>query len=1067
LSKRFGRRGALNAVGKSSIWQVKIKLGVKEQMTDLKFSKYLRSGYKAGLVASTVSGIIAVASMQAAAAAEPAAGAQAEEEVTELVVTGSRIVRRDMEASSPLMTVDAERFEQTSQMGVETVLNQMTQFTPGQGQFSTQGEIQTSPTASLGIGTANLRGISTNRTLVLVDGRRAQPANAALVVDLNTIPSAAISRVETITGGASSVYGADALAGVVNFVLKDKFQGIAMDLQSGITQEGDAAETRFSALVGMDAAGGRGNVMLGVEWYQRGLAFQRDRDWYVEGWNDPTNQISTFYPSMGGYAVDQNNRPSQAAINAQFPQLPPGTVTVAGTALTNGAIYFNKNGSAFVRTANGAPGFDYSQINREMNGDGYYGLLPQANGTIAQQAMDGTVSSPLKRRSAFGKANVEINDTLTAFVQSNFSRTDVHTYSAGPPPAVGANWAGSIPNDRRAGIPAGLQALLDSRPNPNANWQLNRGLDFVGNFGPSNSSDVYQIMAGLKGSFATNDWTWETYYSSGSTSAVNIYEGLPSVQRWQALVASPNFGKGQTINGASGNYRITCTSGLPIYYGDNSTTSDDCINGILGQYKSITKISQDIVEANLQGGLMNLPAGQLRFAAGASNRKNSFKYSPTNPQNSIYDFPLGIFVSNPTEGRTQVKEVYGELLVPVIKDVNLELGYRLSDYNSKAGTVATWKTLVDWKITDWARFRGGYQVANRAPNIAELYQSETTYFDQGFVGGDPCGVNTNNAWGNVAANPNRLQVQQLCAALIGNNTSSFGAPGSAEANSFLAGQPPNTGINYNSVGNPNLTAEKGKTITAGFVLQEPLGLDGLSASIDYYNIKVTEAIGTFSPIDIYRNCFNSNGTSNPGYTVNDAGGFCSLIVRAATGGAGIINTVYLNTGFINTAGVDLGVNYRKPMPFGGSAYFNNQVTYLDKYVTKVTPDAAPVQWRDTLGQGGQFKYRWNSTLGYNFETANSPSIGLRMRYLPKVNDTTYAQSRTTAVLPVSSYANFDLFGSINLFDKWQLRGGIDNVFYRNPAVVGATPTDSNSNSTNTGYYDVLGRRFYLGVHVEL
>ncbi len=140
------------------------------------------------------------------------------------------------------MTVPEARFEQSAQLSVESVLNEMTQFTPDQTQFSTQGQIQTSPSVSLGIGTAELRGLGTNRTLVLIDGRRAQPANAALVVDLNTIPSAAIERVEVITGGASSTYGADALAGVVNFVLKDHFSGLALDLQGGTTQELDAAK---------------------------------------------------------------------------------------------------------------------------------------------------------------------------------------------------------------------------------------------------------------------------------------------------------------------------------------------------------------------------------------------------------------------------------------------------------------------------------------------------------------------------------------------------------------------------------------------------------------------------------------------------------------------------------------------------------------------------------------------------------------------------------------------------------------------------------------------------------
>jgi iron complex outermembrane recepter protein len=1032
-------------------------------MSGLNFSKYQRSNFKAKkLVSSAVSGIIAVAGMQAALAADEGPSAQAKEEAapTEVVVTGSRIVRHDLDASSPLVTVPAERFEQTSQLSVESVLNQMTQFTPGQTQFSAQGEIQTSPSTSLGIGTANLRGLGTNRTLVLIDGRRAQPANAALVVDLNTIPSAAIERVETITGGASAVYGADALAGVVNFVLKDKFQGLALDLQGGTTQEHDANETRFSALAGTNTANGHGNVMFGVEWYKRGAAYQKDRAFYRDGWNDPNNQITTSFPSMPGFAQTAGNLPSQAAVDSLFPQYAPGTIS------PNTTFYFNKNGTPFVRTPNGAPGFDTSQYYRPDTGDGFYGLLPQKNGTLAQQYEDGAMSSPLQRRSAFAKAHYSLTDQVEVFTQGTFSHTDVNTFSAGPPPAVGGAWGGSIPNDGRTDIPAALQTLLNSRPKPTANWQLNRGMDFLGQFGPTNTSDVYQILAGLRGSFTSNDWTWEAYASSGQTTTSNVYPLLPSVQQWQGLVASPNFGQGVTIPGASGNYQMHCTSGLPIFYGTTDSTTQDCLNAINGDFKSLTKLSQNVIEADLQGGLMKLPAGQLRFALGADYRTNGFEYNPSNPQASIYDFPLGLFVSNPTTGRTTVKEVYGELLVPVVSRVNLELGYRVSDYNSEAGKVPTWKALLDWQVTDWARFRGGFQVANRAPNTAELYQSETTIFDQGFTGGDPCGVNTTSLWGNVASNPNRLKVQQLCAALIGNTTSDFGAPGSVQANTYLLGQSPFTGINTVSVGNPDLRAEKGKTWTAGFVFENPVGIHGLSASVDYYNITVSDAIGTFTGLQIYQNCFNVSGNSNPSYSVNDPGGFCSLIQRAATGGVGTASTTYLNTGFVKTSGEDVEVDYTLGMPFGGSMYLNNQVSFLNSFETKTTDSTPAIQWKGTLGQGGQFSYRWNATLGYNFQDDHNANIGLRMHYLPSVKDATYATSPTTNVLPAKHYTDFDMFGSLVLFRNWQLRAGIDNLLYTKPVVVGAIPGDDNSNQTNAGYYDILGRRFYVGVHAE-
>ncbi|HEY8520115.1 MAG TPA: TonB-dependent receptor [Gammaproteobacteria bacterium] len=1027
------------------------------------------------VLASTISAILGTAGTQSA---------QAQQTLEEVVVTGSRIVRRDFDAPSPIMTVDTSRLENTSTLSVETVLNQMPQFTPAQSQFSAQGEIQTSPTASLGIGTVNLRGVGTNRTLVLIDGRRAQPANASLVVDLNTIPSAAIERIETITGGASAVYGADALAGVVNFVLKDDFEGVSLDFQSGFTEAGDGQESRFSSLVGLNSDEGNANLLLGVEWYERHVAYQKNRDFYVDGWYDPTNIASTFFPSMPGFQINAANRPSQADLDAYFlqyyPNYVPGTVDVT----TNPVIYFNPDGTPWTRNNLGSFGFDDSMLNRPDVGDGYYGLIRQGN-RVEQIYMDGALSSPLERRSAFGKARVDINDNLRAFVQANYVRSEVNTFSAGPPPAVGAAWGGSIPNDGRSNIPAALQQLLDLRPDPTAPWQLNRGLDFLGQFGPTNESDVYQIMAGVEGSFENRDWTWEAYYSSGETTATNVYYGLPSVQRWKALVASPEFGSNVVIDYATapdgspitdangdpipvgGNYQIRCTSGLPIFYGTTADVTQDCINSLLGPFKSLTTISQDIFEANLQGKLADMRAGELRFAAGITHRKNGFIYEPSNPQAAIFDYPLGLFVSNPTSGETKVAEIYGELLVPVVDRLDLELGYRYSDYDTGADKVGTYKALFDWSATDSIRLRGGYQRANRAPNTAELFQAETTVFQTTFSSADPCASTTLiPGFGNRPDNPDRLKVQELCAALIGNTTSDFGAPGSDQANNYLAGTTPFTGINTVQVGNPNLESEDAKTWTLGIVFSRPGNLEGLTASLDFYHIEITDAIATFDGQTIYNKCFNRDGRSNPEYSINDPGGFCALINRnESTGAAGTVDARYLNTGLLETSGVDIAVNWITDLRSGGSFYVNHLVSILNKFDTQTTPTDPVLEYKDTLGQGGQYKYRLYSTLGYNFAGGNA-NIGLRWRHLPEVKNGAYVTNPNTTNLPTESYNVFDLFAGYSFNERYQLRAGIDNLFDTDPAVVGATPTDSNSASTLPGYYDTLGRRMYVGLKIQ-
>ena len=191
----------------------------------------------------------------------------------EITVTGSRIVRRDFDANSPLQTVDASAFESQSSIALETALNDLPQFVPAaQGMTQLQDQSQLTDnftTLTAGASTISLRGLGANRNLVLLDGYRAVPVNATMAVDVNSIPAAAIQRVEVITGGASSVYGADAVAGVVNFILKQDFEGIDFDLQTGAMQNGEGAETRASVLFGVNSADGRGNIMVGLELAKR------------------------------------------------------------------------------------------------------------------------------------------------------------------------------------------------------------------------------------------------------------------------------------------------------------------------------------------------------------------------------------------------------------------------------------------------------------------------------------------------------------------------------------------------------------------------------------------------------------------------------------------------------------------------------------------------------------------------------------------------------------------------------------------------------------------------------
>ncbi|HVY63967.1 MAG TPA: TonB-dependent receptor [Gammaproteobacteria bacterium] len=1046
------------------------------------------------VLASTISALLAGGG---AAQAQQQQNPQGLEEIT---VTGSRIVRRDLEAASPIVTIDSKKFENSSTISIESVLNQMPQFVPEGTQFD-QG-IQAGPTLSLGIGSVNLRGIGPNRTLVLIDGRRAQPSNAALLVDTNTVPSAAIERVETITGGASAVYGADAMAGVVNFILKKDFEGVDMDFQTGATAQGDGEETKFSSLLGVNSGDGKSNVMLGVEWYNRGAVQLRDRKFFMNGWFDPGSDASGFI-QMPGYSpstailgvgtVSSAGLPTQAAVDSIFAGVAgyvPGGVAPSGGLGTGqfvvsnrSEIYFNPDGSPFVLA--GAHGYNgpFDTVNSHTpEGSGYSGVRLQPNGNLGQVSYEGQASSPLNRHSLFGRATHEINDNLTAFVQANYSGVEVTTNQASFPPAITV-WSAPIPVDGRP-IPAALQTLLASRPTPTNPWTLFRVLDFLGApVTTKSTNDVFQIMAGVEGKFSNRDWTWEAYVSSGQTNTENFFNNLPSLQRYQFLLNQPNgtWGASGPAGFTSGrNYVQTCTSGLPIF--SNSTSSPgyvtpDCLESIASKARALTKLKQDIGEFNLQGKLTDMKAGELRFALGASTRKNTFSFDPgeTNDRESVVENPMSIFASNNTAGGTKVNEIYGELLVPVTKKFDLEFGLRESDYaDSQIGTTDTSKALFTFRATNSLTLRGGFQRAERAPNTAELFQGVSLLVVP-FAPSDPCSYTTTATWGNQASNPNRLAVQTLCAAIINNsdtitandNTSVFGLPGSTAANNFARPGNPFFPLEIElRQGNPNVKPELGKTFTFGLVMQHPGKLEGLTASFDFYNIEITDAIAPLNSLFAYQQCFNANGTSNP--TLSYTGSpYCALIKRnVVSGERASVDAPFINTGTLKTTGLDIATNWTKDLG-KGSFYINALVTVLGKYDIQDAPGSAVVHEKDTLQtqDGGQFKYKMTNTFGYNFGGGKA-SIGLQWRYLPGIRDESVARTPTSNVYPVGSYQSFNLFAGYTVNDKINLRMGIDNLTDVQPLIVGARPGDNNAEVTRADYYDVLGRRAYVGVRMS-
>src|SRR5690606_5968576 len=468
------------------------------------------------------------------------------------------------------------------------------------------------------------------------------------------------------------------------------------------------------------------------------------------------------------------NRPTQEAVDEIFAVhgFAPGTVDVDSV----NEIYFNPDGTPFIIA--GALGYKGPLGQIEADGQGYVGIHRNRNGNVATQFTGGMASTPQERRSLFGRASYEISDNLSAFAQVTYSN-NVVTTTGGIPPAITV-WQAFVPADGRP-IPPALQTLLDSREDPAGDWRLFRGIDFFGEpFTTENNNDVYQLLAGLQGSYPNSDWTWEFHASTGETNTRNDYRSLPSLQRYRMLIERPNFGQvvDETIERE---YKLDCPTGLPIFGGD---VHPRCLETINLRGRASSHLTQDVFEFNLQGAIAEMRAGELRFAAGADYPENTFRFEPLNDDVNANDHPIGIFVSNDTAGKMDVKELYGELLVPVTGRLNLEFGYRYSEFNTAAGDVDTWKALFDYGASDTIRLRGGFQAATRAPNTAEMFQGPTM-LTVGFGPSDPCSHTTTAPWGNVEGNPDRLKVQQLCIDIIGNpNTPFGGTPGTPQANNF-------------------------------------------------------------------------------------------------------------------------------------------------------------------------------------------------------------------------------------------------------------------------------------------
>ena len=906
-----------------------------------------------------------------------------------IVVTGSRIANPNLEQSSPVQVVSADDIAIDQATNAEELLVDLPGVVPGFGNNVNNG--------SGGFAALNLRGLGTNRNLVLLDGTRVVPSTLTSTTDLNIIPVALVERVEVVTGGASSVYGADAIAGVANFVLKNDFQGAEVSSTMGITERGDGRRFRTDVTLGAGFDDGRGNVALSLGYQNVNPVLQGDRE------------ISRKTLFVGGQEI--------------------GSGTSVPTRI-NGDQYDPASGDLVdtYNTFNFAP-FNYFQ-------------------------------TPLERFNVFATANYEVTDGVELYTKGMFTKATVQLQLA-PSGLFGDAYqfplnnpflTDSIRNSICAenDIDAATCAAAGAAADPNVPdymevpTTINRRLVEMGPRQTDYTTNQFQVWAGVRGNL-TSLLEYDVYgtYGESDRNQRNMNWGLKSRVQ-QALRATDANTCADPSNGC-----------VPInLFGDGQSISPETVAFINQPAGNTVSTSLAVVSGSISGDLTEegflgaqTPIG---IAIGAEYRDYSASQI-SDVSFGTQDEVLGTGAPSPSySGGYDVKEVFGEIIIPLIEDsfirnATIEAGLRYSDY-SNTGTSLTWKAGGSIEPVDGFKFRGIYQKAVRSPNIAELFLPVTTGLAT--LATDPC---------QGAAPANDATLRSICLA----QGAPAGSIGSIPAPS--AGQ-----VNATSGGNPDLDVETAKSYTLGVVLT-PSFVPRLVITADYYNIKITDAITTPTTNDILDPCFGPDGNSP-----NPSAPECALVGRnplnGSLNGGGETTGLFLgltNQGTIETSGVDARITYGMPTGFGGLD-FDLGLNWVDEIKFKASPASIN---RECVGQyssncsffNGEIVPEWAANARVTANLDDFGAISLRWRWIDKV---VYEEILSTDgiledYLEIPSAHYFDLNVRADVNDNMDVTFGVFNLFDKSPPNVSSYigTTAQNSGNTYPSTYDVLGRRY--------
>ena len=659
-------------------------------------------------------------------------------DVEAVVITGSRLKQQDFTATSPVTTIGSENIEMTGTLTVDTLLNELPQIVPGNTRTSNNA-------GGEDFATVDLRGLGPSRTLVLVNGERVPASSTTGVVDLNTIPASLISRIEVVTGGASAVYGSDAISGVVNFILKEDYEGGEMTASYGSNFDGVAPEFEINGLFGGNFANGRGNLTAYVSYYNRKKAGTDEVDW------DAANSAAVMQTLTGDF-VAVRHAADAIAIGGTFPFGGGGSGTPAwgwiarNTANPFNAAMLNTNPLTAPRFAlqntdcNAATaGANYTGGNLSFNDAGRltprftagYCAIPDRSAGSSRYnfAPDNLLILPAERINLTTIGHYDLTDTITAKVQLNYVNSTSEVQLAATP-ATGLSITMTPAMQTVIAAHPDLAFALSTRPMSLANFTMDRRMNEVGTRNAYYENNAFSMLTTVDGKLG-DTWTWSATASFGRSDFSN--RAINSVNKTALTqgLAGCQTSAGAPLPGA-------LPGCVPLDIFGPGTLTDAMTSFLRVNTFEKNTIEESRLAAFASGDLFELPAGPVSFVVGGEYRDSSAQKVIDNEQRTGNIF--GFNAIQDQGGSIDVYEAYAEIGVPLVKEVpffnylGLEAGYRLSDYSS-VGTVDTYKVGGKWAPVEWLSFRAMYNVATRAPNVFELFQNG----DQGFPSyADPC-----------------------------------------------------------------------------------------------------------------------------------------------------------------------------------------------------------------------------------------------------------------------------------------------------------------------------------------